>query len=479
MNDLLNTEKLQYDSPRYSEMEYFLNHILTIAKYNPNYPITDDLIYGQLERFGLMRKDFNGLGHPKSAEPLFQKWISRFKSIPNISVYNAEHWKYWCQFVNKSNQDEFIKVYVPIDAKGLEEGVNELFDFLAKYDIHHQSKVGKSLRNDNVVIRLDKGDEKSLRMLINYINSNPKIRNHLNKTNPFLPNINGIGVMNETGKSYNSKICKIMSQYISMHRNDKSINVSDFLEFAKANIYEKEFAIALDNAINNKPHYFDAHEKVDGLIENETKLTDIQKCALLNDTITATYEKYGMRQVTVALMKVLSANDYSYFTNGHVGYRDFLQKNVKKEEIYKIIEASIKNIYRKQYTNIKDMVDDYCKYYLSDGLVSKLDEMCAVTLENYSAEFLRGSINEYCISGKTTCFSRFKRGDTSGINYRYNCKYILPENILIAIRKSLRAKGVDTSYISNNELSSLYVQKLVESKYEIKLEEDSDMKIYR
>ena len=43
---------------------------------------------------------------------------------------------------------------------------------MAKHNMSHQSKVGRELRNDNVVIRLHKGDERSLRLLIDYINSN-------------------------------------------------------------------------------------------------------------------------------------------------------------------------------------------------------------------------------------------------------------------------------------------------------------------
>ena len=125
------------------------------------------------------------------------------------------------------------------------------------------------------------------------------------------------------------------------------------------------------------------------------------------------------------------------------------------------------------------MVDDYCKYSLSDSLVTKLDEMCDVTLENHDLNFLTRSINGYCMNGKTTYFSRYKQNDQSGKNYRENCKYILPNNILMVIRKSLRLKGIDTSYISNDELASLYSKSLLETKYNVSLEEDADMKFYR
>ena len=78
-----------------------------------------------------------------------------------------------------------------------------------------------------------------------------------------------------TGTSYNSEICKIISQYIAMHKNDREINLQDFINYAKANLYKKEFAIAFNNATNAKNHYFDATEKIDGLVEKEEKLTEI------------------------------------------------------------------------------------------------------------------------------------------------------------------------------------------------------------
>ena len=51
--------------------------------------------------------------------------------------------------------------------------------------------------------------------------------------------------------------------------------------------------------------------------------------------------------------------------------------------------------------------------------------------------------------------------------------------MLYAIRKSLRQKGIDTTYISNDMLGQIYANALSDSKYSIEFDEDSDMKIYR
>lgn len=479
MNDYLNEGRLRYDAPRYQEMEAFLNRLLKITKYNPLVKLNHDMVYSELEKCTLKPSDYELIGRPKYVKPLFAKWIKQFENTPNIFVYNVDSWEYWCQFVNQSQGGEYIKLYIPINAAGLETAVPELFNFMARNNIKHQSKVGKFLRNDNVVIRLNKGDEKSLKMIVDFVNSNQKIKPYLNKPNPFLPCINGIGVMNETGISYNSQLCDIITMYIEEHKNDKKIDINDFMRYAKKHMYKKEMLSAFTNATSEQARYFDPNENIRGVVEKST-LTDLQKQTLLNDTIKATYEKYGLNQVVTAIMKAISSNDYSYFTNGTKGYRDFLRKNVKSEEIKQMISTSIIGVYKKEYTNIRDIVMDYCRYYVQDTMIGKLDEMCLVTLDNHGTKFLTGSIGRYCATGRVDSFSRFKRGDASGRNYRDNCKFIPPESTLLAIRKSLRQKGIDTTYISNDMLAQIYANALSGSNYTIGFpEDDDDVKIYK
>ena len=477
MNNFLNEGTLKYDAPRYDEMYVFINHILTIAKSNPGIYIDESIVYSELEKFTLPGKDFESPGKAKKVEHLFSKWIERFEGTKNISVFNAYNWPYWCQFTNKSQRGEYIKMYVPIDGEGLEECVNLIFDFMAKHDMHHQSKVGKFLRNDNVVIRLDKGDEKSLRMLIDFITHNEKIQRHLNKTNPFLPNINGIGVMNETGITYNGELCELISRYVNERRNDARLDLQDFIKYVKENTHKQEIYSAFEHATNNEPSYFDANERIHGFVKRG--LSESQKQTLLNDTLIATYEKYGMEQVLGALMKAIRNNDYSSFTNGNKGYRNMLRKHVSKEEIEKMISRNVQTIYKRSFTNLRDKLNAYCVYLLEDKMIYKLDEMCEVTLENRGMDFLKNAIEAYCSGGTPRNFSRFKKGDSSGRNYRENCRYIPQSSMIAALRKSLKVKGIDASYVPNDSLAEMYAQILHDSRYEMDLNSDDDIKIYR
>ena len=73
----------------------------------------------------------------------------------------------------------------------------------------------------------------------------------------------------------------------------------------------------------------------------------------------------------------------------------------------------------------------------------------------------------------------FKKGDSSGRNYRENCRYIPQSSMIAALRKSLKVKGIDASYVPNDSLAEMYAQILHDSRYEVDLNNDDDIKIYR
>lgn len=475
MNDMLNKGKLKYDSPRYSEIFVFLNHILSIARSNPNMYLSDSLVYNELKKFTLTKKDLNQYGQPKSSEHLFKVWINDFMHVKNINVFNSDNWKYWCQFTNNGYADEYIKIYVPLDGEGLYDCVGDIFRFMAKHNMSHQSKVGRELRNDNVVIRLHKGDEKSLRLLIDYIKTNPRIQCHLNRTNPFLPSIDGIGVMNETGISYNDELCKAITRFITENRNKDKVSVDEFLSYMKKCTYKREVFVALKHATSEEEQYFNANEKIEGHIsENEKngnkELTDIQKHTLLNDTIKATYNKYGLNQTTTALMHAINRGYYQYFTNGKSNYRELLKENIQPKEIKELMLKTMSTMTNKPYTDIYELISDYCNFYLSDDLISKLDDMCQVTLENYDQQSLTNALNKFIYYYQINGFSRFSKDTRDRTNYRNYCRYFDQKSMQITLRKSLQMKGIDTSLIQDEQLSSYYATILSNSDYELALE---------
>ena len=205
-------------------------------------------------------------------------------------------------------------------------------------------------------------------------------------------------------------------------------------------------------------------------------MNESQKYTLLNDALRDTYEKYGMEHLVNALIKILRNNDYSGISN-EKEYRDLLERYISKDELDKLISYNIKTIYGREFTNIKDKLNAYCSYLFENQMITKLDEMCEVTLQNSGEKQLRRAIEEYIRTGNPNGFSRFKNNDSK--NYRDNCEYIPQQAMISVIRKSLKVKGIDASYISNDTLAQIYAQTLRESRYEQELNEDDDIKIYR
>lgn len=465
MNDFLNEGKLTFDSPKYDKMQLFLNHILTIVKNNPNLVLSSDVVYSQMKICSLKKTDFADRGIAKTNKHLFQTWIDRFKNIQNISVFNSESWKYWCQFVNERPSEEYIKLYIPIDSVGLEKGVNDIFEFIAKNNICHCSKVARDLRNDNVIVRLVKGDEESLRKILDYINNNEYIQNHLNETNPFIPCINGIGVMNETGISYNDEMAQLISRFINERKNNQSIDIKDFLDFADKNIYRKEVYEAFKNASKNEKQYFDANADIKGIVKRKEEFNKHEKQSLLNDAIKYTYLKYGKNQIITALTEIIENGNYGYVTDANRGLRGLLKNNVSKNEVKQMIEDTLKQFNKKQYTSLEEMISDYCGYYLNDTLVRKLDNMCQVTLNNYDVNFLIGAIKQFLISGKSVGFSRYRKNSEDKHNYREDCKYFDSKTMTQTIKRSLILKGINLQDYQNTDITSLYANILNNSDY--------------
>lgn len=457
----------KFDPVKLNEMEQFLNRLLHIVQENNLY-LSSDMVYSELKHYGLKQNDkVNGrLGNVKF---LFDRWINNFKNRKNISVFNSENWEYWCQFVNNCYSDEYIKLYIPIDKDHIEEGVNQLFSFNAKNNIRHQSKVGKEIRSDNVIVRLEKGDMKSLKLIIDYISSNPYIKNGLNKVNPFIPCINGIGVMNETGISYNDEISKVIAHYINEHRNDRKIDLNNFIVEAKKGMYLDEVIHVFDNACGKNKQ---------NVINNGTLqvLNNDQKYVLLNNTINATLIKYGPKQVEAALYYSITQNNYKYFTNGNTNLRNNLMKYIKPNEILELIRNTMMNVQQKKYSSTEEMIHEYVNLFYGSLSIQKFDEMCEVTRENHGDDFLVKSIHGYIRTGSETCFSRYRKNSEDKYNYRGNVKYVIPQEVVDIMKKSLEVKGIPTNDLDYVSLLKKYVSTL--RKYN-EIEEDLNNSMLR
>jgi hypothetical protein len=465
MNNLPNTN-YNYDPARVQEIQGFLDHIATIIRDNPGLYVNKDIVYRELCKWGIKNTDLGADYQGYNIGALFNMWSQRFRNHKNIDVFCSPDWPYFCQFVNNySAPAHNIKLYLSLDKEHIFEGANQLFDFVNSLGIKHQSKIGKQIRSDGIVIRLDYRDVDSAKKIIDFINSNPYIRAGMNRVNPFLPSIKGVGYMVESGISYNSEIAEQVSNYLNILKQQGKCfgNVEEFRQFVEQNAYHKEVISTLNKACTG------GFSKVYKEQPSNNGLTADQKYNLFMDAMKATLRKYGLEQVKTAVYSAVAKGDYRYFTNGDraVKYRSALKSNISPTEmgrmIYSTLETSVgsKNISRELPRN----VEKFCNVLFMNAQALVLDEICNVTIENHSIDQVRAALAEFATIGRTDKFSRYVKGSRDGVNYRDMIARMDRNRIVELIRASLALKGKTLNSNDMYELISAYAYTLDLGRY--------------
>ena len=452
--------KVVLDPPKKRDIEYFLKYIYDLRKDNSDLSINKDFVYRELCRYGLKADDMFEDRSLKNNNYLFGRWFDTFYPVKNINAYCNPNWSYFFQFVNGNfnNDAEFIKLYIPIDSKHLEESVNRLFKHIAALGIEHCSKVSQEVRSDNVVIRLRKGDYYNAMKIINFVHSDEYIKNSLNKTNPFVPTVNGIGIMEENGISYNGEIANYIAGYINKSYRDRkdSVSYDDFNYYMEKNNYDK----TIQNALHGK------------FGDNKEELSSKQKLNLFLDSLIVTYKKYGLSQA-VGAVKAAMKGDFSFFTNSapnQVKYRNLMKQNLSMDDIKVFVRSALEQILGDTSSYSTDeMSVKYCNFLLQDDLIRKLDSACKNTLANYDANQLSYAIQKYSFSGMDDAFSKYKNVDgkqDTSINYRDYISSIGQNNIMEIIKKSLMIRGANVNALSDRFLIDMYCHELEKGMYE-------------
>ena len=344
-----------------------------------------------------------------------------------------------------------------------------IFDFIDKNNIRTQSKIGQVMRVDNVIVRLDANDIESAKKIIDFIHRTPYLRDGMNKVNPFIPTINGIGYMKERGNSYNSDLTDYIVEYINNCKKTRhDANAADFkafLEQCKRNnhVLNRELDTFDDSLLEvfNNAYYGRKTPDLSVVNSVDRRMGAEEKNALITETIKATYFKYGIGQVQTALYEAATNNNYIYFTNnGDKKCRDRMQRSVKPQDII----AFINNMSKKSKTSLKGKIIEVCaKMFPLDSCVI-LDDACRCTIEKYGELQCAGAIRKYINLGDISSFSRFRGGDKS-INHRENIRRlgrsILP-NIML---RSLANRSIDFDPNNGQDLASFYSSVVAQELY--------------
>lgn len=237
---------------RLQKIDVFLKYLSKIYFQNPEQEVHSVSFYSYLMNYGL---NIENAGDRKLSG-LFDGWMDNFKDKNNIKVFHSERQRRFLQFHNiseDSHKISHIKMYVPFNRDSIDENVKTLFGFIEENNIHHISKVSDVVRSDSVVLRVEDFDNAN--KIINYINENEQMKSSLMEVNPFLTNVNGIGLANDDNSSYNW----ILSNCLKLYFEDKK-------KKGFSNVGVKDFSFFIEKYYNDT---FVTCEKLDSLISSE------------------------------------------------------------------------------------------------------------------------------------------------------------------------------------------------------------------
>lgn len=189
----------------YFLQQQFLNYIKEFALSNPSNMITSKFVYSNLIRFNIKDPGIGVSGY-------YKDWIKRYQNNSNINVFQTNNPNFLYFKKGRISKNE-IKLYIPLKLGYLEQGANQIFDFISGQSMEHESKIAVIIRNDNLVVRVNSLEDAE--KIVNFVNSNLYLMNSLANVNPFLPNWNGIGVAMDNNQSYNTIVSDVISQYLN------------------------------------------------------------------------------------------------------------------------------------------------------------------------------------------------------------------------------------------------------------------------
>lgn len=459
----MNSDGLVFDNPRLDEITQFLQRIYKIKVDNPDVYLDRKFVYRELCRCGIQKSEILENGQLKPNEEMFYKWYKRFAFNSKVKAYVDKNWPYFFQFVrgDLKNYGKYIKLYIPIDSEHLYEGANILFDYIASLNIDHCSKISKEIRSDNVVVRLKAGDYYNAMKIINFVKSNAYLKEGLNKTNPFVPSILEIGIMDENGISYNSEMSRCIIEYVDycISHNITNVDATSFTKWIKENQYNNDV----------KSIYMDAVGEEKNKLSPTTEMVN-----LVINSLKATFNKYGFSQVYTALNLALVEGNFSCFTNGRndePNYRDLMKQNIDKNTLKAIVYTILEKIYNRNvdYLDCKDASKKLCDSLFRNEIVNDIEEACMVTMEKRGEDQCRLALQNYYYIDNPRFFTRYKLNDTSQKNYRDVIIAYGKESLIEAVKISLLSRNIDIDGLNPSDLFRLYSNELAKNNSEDEL----------
>ncbi len=467
---------IKYDEPRLKEMQDFIQYIYNLGVQNPNLVINHNLVYRELCKLGMDEQELSETREQTPVKPVFQEWINRNTKSGNYQKglrveHHLDNLPQFLQFFSCIDGEEildangFIKLYIPLKYKGLFDKANELFDFITNSGIRHASKIADRMRSDNVVVRLEPDDYESALRIISFM-SRDSMKGSLNPVNPFVPSIHGIGIMQESGISYNGQMATLIADYVNYCiKNMRTPLIDDFYEWFIKNSYDQEIDGILKCALGKtKELIYPTKDETRGLNigSNDSKdefhfidLYSSPKDKLFLECLLATYQKYGLDQAISAITHLNLLENYNCFSNGDKSYRDRMMKEVTKEDVIDCIKRTVGN---KEINN--QTIALFCYRLFGKDLIDRLARVSAVTLNKHGINQLKYALKLAVNTGNFNGFSGRSLDPEDKTYYRGLISNISSKYIYDIMCLSL-GMGISSTIDNLDYVVNAYVRKLI------------------
>ena len=321
----------------------FFNVFKNLKACNPNIILNHNTVYSALIRLGVYSDNKYLLTRNPNFDKIikrdgnFEKWINRFKNSKNTFVHVDSNWNYFCQFehgnLKYNNNEEFIKIYIPLINSHIYEGVNRIFDFIDRMGIYHVSKVASDIRFDDIVIRVTQ--KKDADAIINFVKNDSYIQEGLIPANPFAFNKNGLALASDGNSSYNSILSVLLTEFInnSNIENLNSYNFYSYLSRLRFNIdtnnidlrtfilttfeknkpNDKDFKRVLDLIINSHNPNFNYDNYINHF-QNGLNNNNLNPEYVLYEAIKIMTKKYELSRTIFALNEFVNNGDETKIT---------------------------------------------------------------------------------------------------------------------------------------------------------------------
>lgn len=236
------------------KINQLLGMIKTFIKKYPDYDLLTNrgfhAIYHQLYSLGVKPEDksfdlTNNNSSKNKDKSVFDSYKQSFVGDQHTHVSTDSTNNYFCEFYSTKiftkDLDNHIKIYIPLDAKHIEDGAIMIFKFLSEHNIPHESKVSKIIRFDDIVVRLV--DPKDAETLINFVKNNNYLQEGLIDPNPFAFQKDNLALALDGCQSYNSIVTQLIINYVTKCKKENKLDSTSCNDFFKYIVeqYRKEF----------------------------------------------------------------------------------------------------------------------------------------------------------------------------------------------------------------------------------------------